>query len=84
MRMVRGARVMPLVNLGERPMKTKFGMKTRSHFEIVDWKTPGDRTCPRDRKSTPQQLNATASAARARRSPETALTASAGSSPGGR
>jgi hypothetical protein len=44
MRILRGARVMPLVNLSERPMKTKFGMKTRPHFEIVDWKTPGDRT----------------------------------------
>jgi hypothetical protein len=42
MRALRRARVMPLVNLAERPMKTKFGVKTRPHFDIVGWKTPGD------------------------------------------
>jgi hypothetical protein len=42
MRALRGARVMPIVNLSERPMKTKFGMKRRPHFEIIGWKTPGD------------------------------------------
>jgi hypothetical protein len=41
MRALRGSKVMPLVGLAERPMKTKFGMKTRPHFEILDWKTPG-------------------------------------------
>ena len=39
MRMLRGGKVLPLVALGERPMKTKFGVKTRPHFEVVDWKT---------------------------------------------
>jgi hypothetical protein len=33
---------MPLVNLGERPMKTNFGLKQRPSFEIIAWKTPGD------------------------------------------
>lgn len=42
MRALRGARVMPMVNLATRPMKTKFGMKARPHFEIVGWRTPGD------------------------------------------
>jgi hypothetical protein len=42
MRTLRGTRVMPIVNLSERPMKTKFGMKRRPHFEIIGWKTPGD------------------------------------------
>ena len=42
MRALRGTRVMPVVNLSERPMKTNFGMRTRPHFEIIDWKTPGD------------------------------------------
>ena len=40
MRMLRGDRVVPLVELGERPMKTKFGDKSRPHFNIVDWKEP--------------------------------------------
>ena len=41
MRMLRGDRVLPLITLGERPMKTRFGAKTRPHFEIVDWKEAG-------------------------------------------
>jgi hypothetical protein len=41
MRMLRGGRVLPLVTPGERPMKTKFGAKSRPHFEIVDWKEAG-------------------------------------------
>ena len=44
MRVLRGARVMPLVRLAERPMKTQFGLKSRPHFEIIDWKAPGDPT----------------------------------------
>jgi hypothetical protein len=38
MRMLRGDRVLPLITLGERPMKTKFGVKSRPHFEIAGWK----------------------------------------------
>lgn len=41
MRMLKGAPVLPRVELSERPFKTKFGMKTRPHFEIVGWETPG-------------------------------------------
>jgi hypothetical protein len=41
MGMLRGGRVLPLVTLGERPMKTRFGTKSRPHFEIVDWKEAG-------------------------------------------
>ena len=44
MRALRGSRVMPIVNLSERPMKTSFGMRRRPHFEIIGWKTPGDDT----------------------------------------
>ena len=40
MRMLRGDRVLPLITLGERPMKTRFGVKSRPHFEIVSWKEP--------------------------------------------
>jgi hypothetical protein len=60
MRMLRGARVMPLVNLGERPMKTKFGMKTRPSFEIIAWKTPGDRFALPTEPPTLQLPNAAA------------------------
>ena len=41
MRMLRGDNVLPVVTLGERPMKTQFGVKSRPHFEIVDWKEAG-------------------------------------------
>jgi hypothetical protein len=41
MRTLRGGRVLPIITLGERPMKTKFGAKTRPHFEIVDWREAG-------------------------------------------
>ena len=40
MRLLRGDRVLPLITLGERPMKTRFGVKSRPHFEIVGWKEP--------------------------------------------
>jgi hypothetical protein len=40
MRALRGARVMPVVNLSERPMKTNFGMRRRPHFEIIGFDTP--------------------------------------------
>jgi hypothetical protein len=61
MRALRGVRVMPLVNLSERPMKTNFGMRKRPHFEIVGWKTPGadgDPAIPA--KPAPPQLPAPA------------------------
>jgi hypothetical protein len=44
MRALRGKRVMPIVNLSERPFKTNFGMRRRPHLEIIGWKTPGDDT----------------------------------------
>jgi hypothetical protein len=39
MRVLRGARVVPLVKLTHRPMKTSFGMKHRPEFEITGWRT---------------------------------------------
>jgi hypothetical protein len=54
MRALRGSRVMPLVLLAERQMKTKFGMKLRPHFEIVSWKTPGDDNGALAAKPAPQ------------------------------
>ena len=41
MRALRGARVVPVVRLAHRPMKTAFGMKHRPEFEVIDWKQWG-------------------------------------------
>jgi hypothetical protein len=56
MRMIRGEHVLPIVNLEQRPMKTQFGMKTRPHLHIIDWRTPGGGGGPRlaPRSPTPQ------------------------------
>jgi hypothetical protein len=54
MRALRGTRVMPVVNLSERPMKTAHGMGRRPHFEIIGWKTPGDDAKAVPAKPAPQ------------------------------
>jgi hypothetical protein len=41
MRALRGTRVSPVVELAERPFKKNFGMRSRPHFQIIDWRTPG-------------------------------------------
>jgi hypothetical protein len=41
MRALRGTRCTPVVNLADRPMKKKYGRK-RPHFDIIDWRTPGE------------------------------------------
>jgi hypothetical protein len=41
MRNLRGARVVPVVELSSKQMKTRFGVKIRPHFEIVDWRNFG-------------------------------------------
>ena len=41
MRALRGAKVVPVVRLTHRPMKTFVGMKHRPEFEIVDWRQLG-------------------------------------------
>jgi hypothetical protein len=38
---LRNARVVPVVRLTHRPMKTFAGMKHRPEFEIVEWRKPG-------------------------------------------
>jgi hypothetical protein len=63
MRQLRGTKPMPLVNLDERPMKTTFGMKTRPHFEIIGWKSPGDDNERLPAQSTPQLTGPAAAAA---------------------
>jgi hypothetical protein len=43
MRALRGSRVLPLVKLEQRPMKTSGGLlRSRPHLQIIDWRTPGD------------------------------------------
>ena len=47
MRALRGSKVLPLVRLEQRPMKTSFGMRSRPHLQIIDWRTPGSDSGPR-------------------------------------
>jgi hypothetical protein len=62
MRMLRGAHVMPVTNLGERKWKSKkWGWQTRPHFEIICWKTPGDDTKVVPAKPDTPQLSGPAS-----------------------
>ena len=77
MRMLRGTKCMPLINLGERPMKTSFGMRQRPHFEIVGWKTPGD-DAKLPAKPTPPQISSPAAASA---SPQLALSSPAATPP---
>jgi len=48
MRMLRGSRVLPVVKLDSKPMKTKFGTKPRPEFTITDWRefTPTPQALP--------------------------------------
>lgn len=46
MRMLRGSRVYPVVELGRKPMKTKFGQKLRPEFIIHDWRSLGAPAVP--------------------------------------
>jgi hypothetical protein len=41
MRALRGANVVPVVELSAKAMKTKFGTKQRPHFKIIDWRELG-------------------------------------------
>jgi hypothetical protein len=41
MRMLKGAPVVPQGELSAKPFKTGYGLKTRPHFEITGWVTPG-------------------------------------------
>jgi hypothetical protein len=42
MRALRGARVVPIVTLGSKPMPTAFGMKIRPEFVVVEWRELDD------------------------------------------
>jgi hypothetical protein len=41
MRVLRGEQVVPVVELGNKPMTTKFGTKPRPDFPIVEWRNLG-------------------------------------------
>jgi hypothetical protein len=76
MRALRGTKCMPVVNLTERPMKTNFGTRSRPHFEIIDWKTPGGEAESVPAPSPTPQLTAPAAAPT-----PTPTTASSGAKP---
>ena len=46
MRMIRGARVYPVVELSKKPMRTKFGAKLRPEFVIQEWRSLGSPAVP--------------------------------------
>jgi hypothetical protein len=41
MRILREEHALPIVRLEKRPMKTQYGMKTRPHLQVIDWRAPG-------------------------------------------
>jgi hypothetical protein len=62
MRALRGAQVVPVVQLDQLPMKTEnYGTKWRPHFHVVDWKVPASADGNSDAQlpSQPPQLSAT-------------------------
>ena len=54
MRALRGARVVPVVRLTHRPMKTAFGMKHRPEFEVIEWRQWGGGGSAISGPATPQ------------------------------
>jgi hypothetical protein len=46
MRAMRGNNIFPVIQLADAPMKTRFGMKRRPHFEIVEWRELGGASAP--------------------------------------
>jgi hypothetical protein len=46
MRQIRGERVFPLIELGAKPMKTKFGIKMRPEFQVTGWRGLGGAPLP--------------------------------------
>jgi hypothetical protein len=54
MRALQSERMKPLVRLSERPMKTKFGPRTRPHLEIIGWKSLGEDGLPLPTPPTPR------------------------------
>jgi hypothetical protein len=62
MRILRGEHALPIVRLEKRPMKTQYGMKTRPHLQIIDWRAPGGGGPKLAPQSPPPQLTGPAAA----------------------
>jgi hypothetical protein len=61
-RLLFGVKIKPVVALEVRPWKTRFGMKTRPHFQPVDWREPGVpqvAAAPRPQLSGPTAMETT-------------------------
>jgi hypothetical protein len=54
MRALRGSNVCPIVELAARAMKTKFGVKRRPEFQVVEWRDFGGPAAIAVSSSTPQ------------------------------
>ena len=76
-RMLRNENVLPIVRLEKRPMKTDFGMKSRPHFQIIDWRAPGGGGPKLAPQSSTPQLTGPATVA----APEAAAPAPAATAP---
>jgi hypothetical protein len=82
MRMLRGARVFPLVEPGKRPMPTNYGLKSRPHLRITgDWREPpqhdGGQLPPPSTPSLPPPVQAAPTSAVPASAPAAAPTATA-------
>ena len=78
MRALRGARVVPVVKLSHRPMKTSFGIKHRPEFEVLDWRHWGGGGSAVSGPATPQISGPTSESP-----PDTAPAPQAAKAPGG-
>jgi hypothetical protein len=54
MRKLRGADVIPVVELANKEMKTKYGTKLRPEFKIVDWRRIGGGPAPQIEQPKPE------------------------------
>jgi hypothetical protein len=54
MRLLRGARVVPVVKLDERPFRTSFGPRKRPEFTIISWRMIGGGPLAVNGPQTPQ------------------------------
>ena len=55
-RALRGERVIPLVQLDKRPMETDYGVRSRPHLHILEWRQPlGQSSAPALLTSSPTQ-----------------------------
>jgi hypothetical protein len=53
MKILRGADVVPLVELTNKPMKTRYGSKLRPDFRVVDWRELSEGSAPKQVEHKP-------------------------------